>query len=973
MSPEQPSFQDLQRKRQQEAFVGRSVECSRFEENLQLPPADPRRRCVIGIHGQAGMGKTSFLGRCRAIAEAAGCHTGLSDDQDVDLLEVMNTLAEGLDAEGAFLPLRTKLKEYREKRHELESSEGASSDMARAIASAAGRAGTKLARRIPLAGAAFDFVDEEDVGAALSDLATFVLKRSANREEAELLVSPVEVLSPLFVDGLQSIMKKTQVALFFDTYEETRFFIEPWLLSLLGGAYGDFPQNMLILIAGRHPLDTNMWAQSEPLLELLELQPLSEEECRDYLARKGIFNERRVADIVQLSRGLPIHLVSLVIGDPSDARPTDTVVDRLLRSVTAERRQVAMDAAVARLVNRDVAKVIFDNEDAFDWLRTMPFLKSVAEGWVYHPAIRQELLDSGRRESPDHQREVHLQLRSYHDRRRRELKEAGSSDEAVSHAQEELYHELCADRTEGLRSALKLGIRLWSIEPSVARKLAATLREAEQDSAVPEDEQWGVLWMRAIDELDHRHEQPAIALFDRLLAADFLGNPARVEALEERSKILRDQDRFGLALDDLEEADRLKPNDPHIHYLKARVHSEAGEAEMALEQCDLALGLLGATDPQYLLVRTLYVRIAMDVLGAKEALELVEEVLALDEYPWALTVRGELRRRLGEADKAIADFERMKELAPTSAHRAATEIGLTYAASGDSAKAIQAFKDALRAHPRCGHCWRELAYLYRAREEDGDVAQELEAVCDELGDESLHAYRGYALIHVGEEGPARRELERALEIEPAMSEGHLWLAQLLIDLEEWNDAKVHIDEALRLEPDWPRALAIRGSYWFKVEEFAMAEKDWLRVEEVSPGEIRPIGPASRGLGLARLGQYERAIAEYDKALEQEEGPEVLYNRAVAECRLRAVDSATPSIRRARAALRAPDTKPLVRMYGEAGLLALKGEAARALRLLQDATAINEKVAVEWAKTDPAWHTLRGERAFETLLEGRGTN
>lgn len=65
------SLQDILKRRQQEEFVGREEQLIFFRRNLRWEVDDPRRRFVINIYGQGGVGKTWLLRRFGKIAKEA--------------------------------------------------------------------------------------------------------------------------------------------------------------------------------------------------------------------------------------------------------------------------------------------------------------------------------------------------------------------------------------------------------------------------------------------------------------------------------------------------------------------------------------------------------------------------------------------------------------------------------------------------------------------------------------------------------------------------------------------------------------------------------------------------------------------------------------------------------------------------------------------------------------------------------------
>ena len=98
-----------------------------------------------------------------------------------------------------------------------------------------------------------------------------------------------------------------------------------------------------------------------------------------------------------------------------ESLPSHDIVDRFLKWVTnSVLREVALLTAIPRYFNEDVLKLLLKKQDqvvdeqmAFDWLQTMPFVKQGAEGWYYHDVVRRMMLHYQRQKGPQVYRQMH--------------------------------------------------------------------------------------------------------------------------------------------------------------------------------------------------------------------------------------------------------------------------------------------------------------------------------------------------------------------------------------------------------------------------------------------------------------------------------------------------------------------------------------------------------------------------------------
>ena len=61
MPTSSPSIQEILERRRRETFVGRDEQLDCFREQLALAADDPRRRFVLSVFGQGGVGKSTLL------------------------------------------------------------------------------------------------------------------------------------------------------------------------------------------------------------------------------------------------------------------------------------------------------------------------------------------------------------------------------------------------------------------------------------------------------------------------------------------------------------------------------------------------------------------------------------------------------------------------------------------------------------------------------------------------------------------------------------------------------------------------------------------------------------------------------------------------------------------------------------------------------------------------------------------------
>jgi hypothetical protein len=137
------------------------------------------------------------------------------------------------------------------------------------------------------------------------------------------------------------------VALFVDTYERAGPLLDHWLRGLYAGRYGDLPEALITTISGQKPLNPNLWGDYLPVIADIPLEPFSDAEARQFLARKEITDEATIEVILTLSGRLPLWLATLAEAGPQDGAdigdPAGDAVGRFLKwEDDPERRDIAV-------------------------------------------------------------------------------------------------------------------------------------------------------------------------------------------------------------------------------------------------------------------------------------------------------------------------------------------------------------------------------------------------------------------------------------------------------------------------------------------------------------------------------------------------------------------------------------------------------------------------------------------------------
>ncbi|WEO96851.1 tetratricopeptide repeat protein [Streptomyces sp. FXJ1.172] len=876
MTRERPSMQDLIGRRRRAGFVGRGGERAAFRANLDLPPEDERHRFLFHVHGNSGVGKTFLLRELEQVARERGAPTVYVDESVGSVPEAMAALCRQLAQQGHRLrKLEEALVAHRERRHEAEAEAAAlepapgGPSLLTTTALRLGMAG--VGALVPGAGAFVGAVDAGQLADGAARLKARLSARFRNQEDVQLVLSPERVLTPKLLDELADVTSCVPwLVLFFDTYERTGPFLDGWLHELMTtDRYGALPANVLVVTAGQRPFDTARWGGFADFMTDLPLGPFTEAEARGLLADRGVVAEPVVAEVLRLTRGLPVLVSTLAEARPADpddvGDPSATAVERFLKwEPDPARRQVALACALPRRLDADVFRAATecaeDEADAlYDWLRGMPFVSERGEQVQYHDVVRAPMLRMQRRRSPRGWAQRQERLAETFGRWRHErqdgLVDPWADEEWRELRLAEAYHRLCAGEQSALAFVLGGVARACGWREEEGRRWARMLVEAGADTRAEDVTRWGEDLLHA---LESRTAEQALTL---LLDHAPLDTASRAIAHANRGSLLRLAEAPERALTEYERALALTPELMLARHGRALTRAALRDYPGAIADLDQVI----AHDPDnagHLTARGDYQRVcghydaalrdldravALDptLSGAwaargathhalrryEQALADLDRALEIDpDFVWSLVRRARLHRALRDREHQLADLDRAVALDP-EAPWVLCERGDALAAVGREAEALADYDKALALDPQYA---------------------------------SAYASRGALHGRYGRDEEALADLDRALSLAPEYSWALVHRSKVRSRQGRYDRALVHAHRAVELDPQGAWALANKIHTDMSVGRLERARSDLERYVTLAGADA---DWAHRELATVHLlsGRYEEAVAALDTA------------------------------------------------------------------------------------------------------------
>ena len=583
-----------------ERFVGRENELELFRQQVRL---DKPRYLIFYITGQGGSGKTTLLNRYQDIARGFNFLITDCDEKQRDVPAVLGRFAQQLAEQGFSLKhFDEHYKTYRQKLHEIENDPEAPQGLAAMLGRMVVRAAYIGGDLVPGLRQGLEFLPRESVEAQASEWTTYLAKKLSNKDDIALIKEPVSILTPLFFEDLK-VLQRRKALLCFDNFEATRIELQEWLVRL--PEYKP-SQNIRIVIAGRDQPGAK-WDSLRSVTKAVPIDVFTDQEAEAFLDTYSITNLKRRKEILKLSGKLPVLMSWLAatesqVQDADPSVPTHDIVERFLRWVTHPiLKQVALLASIPRIFNMDILKLLLekriqesDEQSAFDWLQTLPFIYQRPNGWQYHDVVRRMMLQYQRQKSPHTFRQLHTLLANFYDKCCSEFafSEQWTNEEWCLNSLANIYHLLFSDPHKHWGEVISLFIIAVRKHRTFAVEIIETLSSGDvYDELAHEQFATINLFRQQLRAIKEGKLQDGFEMFNKLCDMANLSSQAKGYAFAYRGECHLLNKDWEKALQDFENALQHISDDAWIYSRRGETYLLMRQYQEALKDLDRAIAL----------------------------------------------------------------------------------------------------------------------------------------------------------------------------------------------------------------------------------------------------------------------------------------------------------------------------------------------------------------------------------------------
>lgn len=321
--------------------------------------------------------------------------------------------------------------------------------------------------------------------------------------------------------------------------------------------------------------------------------------------------------------------------------------------------------------------------------------------------------------------------------------------------------------------------------------------------------------------------------------------------------------RRGLAYFD--EAVRLAPADPSVHFQRALFNSERGNRKAAIDAYRTAIQF----NPEYVLA---HYNLGILLLAEKHWNDArAQFTWILDRHPDEAEARFNLgRAAYGEKNyqEAISDYRKAIDLKGGDYPEAWLNTGLSHTRTGDDKRAVQAYQEALRLQPDYPEAWYNLGFAHM-RAEAWEDAEKAFRTAIRVRPDYYRAWFNLGRVHAlqGRNADAADAYRKALAIRPRYQRARINLAVTLSRMGDPRHAVELYEEVLKQDATYAIAWRNVGMAYLDLNDLEAARDAFRRALELEPGDTGAMRHLAQA--LLALKDTDGAIRVLTEAVDRE--------------------------------------------------------------------------------------------------------
>ncbi|MGH1339045.1 MAG: tetratricopeptide repeat protein, partial [Aureispira sp.] len=519
-------------------FVGREEHLESYKKAL----AEISGKLIFSVYGQGGVGKTTLLQEFLALSQEKKHFTAFVDAEDknlFDLLALMAYLAKELSAhnkKSPFKDFQKRYEDYLQEKGQLDADPEAPKGNIGSFLTKSIQTGVAIGKEAIPGGNIIPTAPTDILANAAGQWTDFVIKKVSHKNNLELVLHPIQVLTPLWITGFNKI--EEDVTIFIDTYEAANPVLDKWLIQLRCYHYGKI-DDFFLIIGGRDPLHSERWKLLKDWSCKISLAAFTTAEATAYLHKKGITDPTTIDSILAISKCLPVYLALLAeTGNDHSNDPNEQVVERFLKHLQNPiQKNLALQAALSNQLNQDIIKCLLPTDkkanakDYFNWLKKRPFVQKRGGYWGYHPIVKELMRRYQRDVSLEEWETLHQQLRGYYQQRVEKEQVEGELEDWVQDHQwrkykfEYHFHGLCSHYKKYLPEVVRdFASVLVHSKWEDTFPLLELIAEVEEQGAI--EQPWGLLLKDGVEgllaEVQEEHQTAILLIFQRVNNTNWL-------------------------------------------------------------------------------------------------------------------------------------------------------------------------------------------------------------------------------------------------------------------------------------------------------------------------------------------------------------------------------------------------------------------------------------------------------------------